>query len=68
MNCFAHGHIAKDCSLDFICMIEGCGERRKYLHLSNKKGPGIDDVMPEVMPQVSVEVTPIVNTEPHYDP
>ena len=34
MNCFAKGHLSKDCPRDFTCSIDGCGlKHSKFLHL-----------------------------------
>ena len=34
MNCFAKGHLSKDCPRDFTCSVDGCGlKHSKFLHL-----------------------------------
>ena len=38
MNCFAKGHISKDCPRDFTCSVDGCGlKHSKFLHLKPRQ-------------------------------
>ena len=50
-NCFAKGHISKNCPQDFTCGIEGCGlKHSRYLHLKPRTTPNEDESTPKNPP------------------
>ena len=59
VNCFAQGHIGKDCSRNFVCNVEGCRRKHsKYLHISSKKAEADANVQ-EAPPQISAPGTQV---------
>ncbi|XP_042889909.1 uncharacterized protein LOC122264893 [Penaeus japonicus] len=63
VNCFAAGHIGKDCSRNFICTVEGCGKKHNnYLHLPSRRPDGGDTTLET--PHVPVTVTSAMSQIP----
>ena len=59
VNCFAQGHIGKNCSRNFVCNVESYGRKHsKYLHISSKKAEADANVQ-EAPPQMSAPGTQV---------
>ena len=57
LNCFARGHLSKDCPRNFVCTIDGCGlKHNKYLHMLNRLSSNNSDVIAVSTPQVEQSV------------
>lgn len=60
LNCFAYGHLVKNCSRNYVCAVTGCGlKHNTYLHFPNQKTD--EGTLPPL--RVPTE-TPIVTATP----
>lgn len=63
LNCFAYGHLSKDCSRNYVCAVEGCGlKHNTYLHIPNKR------TVEDTTSQVPATVQTITETSPSENP